>query len=214
MALSLVLPLAQDIRPVIFWTRQRNLLMAFDTSYTVHHHSCNTGPVLVNSDPVRRGFVDNNVIKSALRKLRERLGTPGRPLTQTQLGDMIGRKLNSVQRYEEDGKVPADILGKLSKIAIEKGDYELADTFRAALVQEIGLDAVWALAWESGRRRRKNHGENIPEYIREIAEEVIDLLAHPSGEREEAEAKYIGIRMTERRKERSRKGNGTDGGER
>lgn len=74
-------------------------------------------------------------LRAAVKNLRLALGK-----TQTEFGAMIGKSLPTIQRYESLVPPKGRILLKLEALAREKKFDEYAQTFRAAIRTDLGLD--------------------------------------------------------------------------
>ena|ERR1017187_6471241 len=77
----------------------------------------------------------NNDLRFAVRGLRLALGK-----TQTEFGDLIGKSLPTVQRYESLVPPKGKILLRLERLARDTRFDEYAQTFREALRADLGMD--------------------------------------------------------------------------
>jgi hypothetical protein len=73
-------------------------------------------------------------VRDAVRRLRGGLGK-----TQTAFGELIGKGLATVQRYETLVPPKGKVLVQLEKLALESGFDECAKIFRNELRNELGL---------------------------------------------------------------------------
>ncbi len=79
-------------------------------------------------------------LKESVRKLRHAIPTEtGEILSQTEFGRMIGKSLNTIQRYE--GLVPPKgaVLMQLHQLAAKHEQIELAQVFWEAAAEDLGI---------------------------------------------------------------------------
>lgn len=95
-------------------------------------------------------------IMGAVRALREHAG-----LNQSAFGQLIGKQISTVQRWENIAAPPMEALPSLYRAAMEAGREELAVVFQEGLIEALGRDGISAVL-----AAQKNTG-NFPDTTEE-----------------------------------------------
>ena len=106
--------------------------------------------------------------KRAAKQLRTRLG-----LSQSTFGRRIGRTLNTVLRYELHAEPMGEALLPYAALAIQCGYSDLAEIFRAAIVEDFGPDLERVMSWQPDQG---SCGVHIPQDIRPLVEAFMEFM--------------------------------------
>lgn len=107
--------------------------------------------------------------RRAPKELRLRLG-----LSQTAFGRRIGRTLNTVLRHESQIEPRGEALLPYAALAIQCGHTDLAEIFRAAIIEDFGPDLELVLSWQSGQT---TSGMRISPELRPLVEAFLEFMS-------------------------------------
>ena len=90
-------------------------------------------------------------LRAAVRDLRRSIRRPdGNPISQTEFARLVGKTLNTIQRYETLVPPRGAVLAQLAKVAEENGRDDLSGVFFKALHDELGPLPALNAAFEVG----------------------------------------------------------------
>jgi hypothetical protein len=95
-------------------------------------------------------------------------------LSQSAIGRRIGRTLNTILRYESQNEPRGEALLPYAVLAIQCGHCDLAEIFRAALIQDFGADLERVMSWQPEDAACWMH---IPQDIRPLVEAFIAFMS-------------------------------------
>lgn len=83
--------------------------------------------------------MSREILRAAVKNLRLSIKSPtGEPLTQTEFGRLLGKSLNTIQRYETLMPPKGRALAELAALANRHDRKELELLFTSALSEELG----------------------------------------------------------------------------
>jgi hypothetical protein len=95
-------------------------------------------------------------------------------LSQAAFGRRIGRTLNTVLRYESQNEPRGEALVPYAALAIQCGHYDLAEIFRAAIIEDLGADLERVITWRPGD---VPSGMDIPTDMRPLVEAFLAFMS-------------------------------------
>lgn len=107
--------------------------------------------------------------KRAPKELRLRLG-----LSQTAFGRRIGRTLNTVLRHESQIEPKGEALLPYAALAIQCGYTDLAEIFRAAIIEDFGHDLEQIMSWQPDQT---SSGMRISPDMRPLVEAFLEFMS-------------------------------------
>lgn len=122
-------------------------------------------------------------LRGAVRELRVALGR-----TQTQFGQLIGKGLATIQRYETLVPPKGAVLAMLGRLAEENGRHDLSVIFHSALAEELGEspessshldDAVWIQAIKTLRQHDPETWNKIGKIVSDALQRLIRKESDP-----------------------------------
>ena len=116
-------------------------------------------------------------LRRAVRTLRERL-----KLDQTSFAARIGKSFQMVRKYETEKAPRGEALAPLAAIAIDCGFADLAESFRSALLEDLGPDVLRVLQWEPAAKAPKNSSKiEIPPALEDLVRKFIEFMQSTRG---------------------------------
>lgn len=98
-------------------------------------------------------------------------------LSQSAFGRRIGRTLNTVLRYESQTQPRGGALLPYAALAIQCGYFDLAEIFRAAIIEDLGADLEQVIFWRPGHA---SSGMHIPQDMRRLVEAFMEFMSAKS----------------------------------
>ena len=141
-------------------------------------------------------------IRAAVKDLRRSFkGPDGEPISQTEFGQMIGKSLNTIQRYEGLVAPKGAVLIQLHQWAIKQDRQDLAKVFWDAAAKELGqvgierVDDIWSKALNTRNmfvHSKEPKVEDLLQALTDIANICVEinpvLQWQAGGHRQETEA--------------------------
>jgi transcriptional regulator with XRE-family HTH domain len=95
-------------------------------------------------------------------------------LSQSAFGRRIGRTLNTVLRYESGNEPRGEALLPYAALAIQYGQFDLAEVFRAAIIEDLGGNLERVISWRPGDTTCEAH---IPHDMRPLVEAFMEFMS-------------------------------------
>jgi hypothetical protein len=95
-------------------------------------------------------------------------------LSQSAFGRRIGRTLNTVLRYESQNEPRGEALLPYAALAIQCGHFDLAEIFRAAIIEDLGADLERVMSWRPGD---PTSGMYVPQDMRPLVEAFMEFMS-------------------------------------
>lgn len=117
-------------------------------------------------------------VREAVRSLRRSIKTPdGDPISQTEFGRLIGKSLNTIQRYEGLVAPKGVVLWDLRALAAEHGQLELAKLFEDAGLDDGDRDWLPSVAeiWRIARIAIEEHKKGVEVDFPNALDEIVDI---------------------------------------
>lgn len=116
-------------------------------------------------------------LRATIKELRDRLN-----LTQTALADLIGKSYPMLRKYEQEKAPMGEALAPFALVAIQHGQEDLAEIFRAALIEDLGKEVIDVLRWERSSEQRATHQVKVPAALdAELVEKFIEYMLEDDG---------------------------------